>query len=311
MVRSVAKFLVLLAIAGVLLHVYREPTYTTAMQLYRFAAPCSVPIPYRIGNIDPRFGVGTSSVLVTVDSAVASWEKASGLDLFVYSTSTSAMSIDFIYDSRQEITNTLKELGLSIDEDMGSYEAAKERYTTVYASYESLNAQFETQYAAYKKDAAAHEAQVNMWNERGGAPSAQYGRLQKEQAELKQREAALEQLQQRVNGAIKNVNALAVFMNHLAEVLNTQSSTYNSIGAQQKQEFQEAVYERSFGSEVIHVYEFDGMLRLKRVLAHELGHSLGLNHVENEASIMYRLNQGRNEVPTAEDMAELSRACRL
>jgi predicted Zn-dependent protease len=61
--------------------------------------------------------------------------------------------------------------------------------------------------------------------------------------------------------------------------------------------------------EEINIYEFDSRTALLRVLAHEFGHALGLDHNDNEQSIMHYLNSSTNLKPTKEDLAALREVC--
>ena len=74
---------------------------------------------------------------------------------------------------------------------------------------------------------------------------------------------------------------------------------------------EEGVYFFEDGKKEIDIYEFSSREKLIRVLAHEFGHALGLEHLDNPKAIMYYLNEGTNEKLTTDDLTALKQKCRL
>ncbi|MBI5644878.1 matrixin family metalloprotease [Candidatus Kaiserbacteria bacterium] len=308
--QRITQTIIPIIIIGALTYTFRTEIHILGLQLVQTVAPCTVPISYRIGSIDSRFGISNAQVLDALRHAESTWEKVAGRDLFRYVPEGDAViTVRFVYDKRQATTERLKDIGLSLDSDLASYHALEAKYRTYKSAYESKHSTIEQESAAFTARASAYEREVKMWNARGGVNASAAERLDRERSALESIQADLEARSRTLQKDADTVNALVDELNHMARALNSNVATYNKVGTSVGDEFEEALYEKRAGQESIEVYEFDGPERLRRVLAHEFGHALDIEHVDDNRAIMYRLNQGTNQVPTRADIEALQSVC--
>ena len=70
---------------------------------------CATPVKYRIGKLDPRFGITRQDFQRQVEEAGKAWETAAGQTLFEYDA-RGALEVDLVYDGRQEMTQRRNKL---------------------------------------------------------------------------------------------------------------------------------------------------------------------------------------------------------
>jgi len=296
-------------IVGVVFY-FEDNLQLAEKNLTQIISPCGKPIEYSVGDFDPKFGLSRENFLKAVEEAAQIWQTPINKNLFNYAES-GGLKINLIYDERQEATDKLKKLGLSIHTDQATYDSLKNKYSTFDKTYNAQKNELDNIIKYYNEQKANYEDEVKAANKRGGANSDEYAILEQEKKDLNNLAESIKQKQTALNKIADDINAVASVINRLIRELNLSVDDYNTIGAGASGEFQEGQYVRDAAGERINIYQFDNQKLLIRVLAHEFGHALDIDHLDNPKAVMYRLNESGNEKITADDVMALKAVCQI
>ncbi len=281
----------------------------SGVTFYRhFQSPCDQTLEYSIGRFDDQFSISREQFLVDLLRAERVWEDAAGKNLFSYKEDAK-FKINLIYDERQLTTMQKQKTESGLESVEIILNKLDQEFKQMKISFESESLAHDARSEAFKLAQKEYESMVDFWNSKGGAPRSQYEELQKMSEELQTEAANLNANVSRLNAKARELNALLDRRNEAARNYNKVASGYNqSYG--HGLEFNQAEYVGG----AINVYQFTNSSDLLTALAHEFGHALGMDHVENSSSVMYYLTGDNTEtglVPTVEDLEELRRVCGL
>ena len=284
-----------------------------------FSTACEVPIRWWIAEVDPRFGITEDEATRAVRQAGMLWESALGRVL-MFQESPEGIPVRFVYDERQQVTQERQAREASIGERveaMAETEAAVEAVRSRLANRRIVH---EARLMSFEARVASHEDMVEYWNQRGGAPPAELQRLRLAEEEL-------ETVRLYANEASDEVNALVERMNQTTDQLNREVTDTNQARVELEEQFplmrvqsgqfiesRSGIGRLTFSREVeIRIFQFEDRNHLRLVIAHELGHALGLDHTGVEGALMAEAvvanpGQGQPQVQ-ASDVENLRNLC--
>jgi hypothetical protein len=272
--------------------------------------PCLETITYRLGKVDERFNLTREEFQTAVNMAAVMWGKPFNRDLF-REDHDGAIEINLLYDYRQEATDRLKKLNYKIDRSKGSYEELKSRLENLKAEYEQKKAGLDSDLDAYNAKVNVFNIETDSWNRRGEVPQSVHTRLMEEKDELVILNDNLHTRQVEIKTLVDTINSVVVVINEIASNSNMDLVDQQNIGNTLGREFCEGFYEYKNGKRSITIYQYDNEYRLVRVLAHEFGHALGLNHSKSAEAVMYPLIKSDSLALAADDIAALKGHCKI
>ncbi len=246
------------------------------------AAPCAEPLAYSIRAIDPQFGITEEEVQKALADAERIWEEGTGRDLLVYQK-TDGLPLDFVYDERQQVTEKRQDLennldALNVNQTKLETNRKVEEYDLAKARYEALLKNYQSKVDNFNESVA-------QLNKKGGADEEEYKDLQKQKEDLKSDFRKLEEQRAQVNSLVTSVGKQVEATNAAVEKYNQEIENFNTTYGANQEAFDQGLYT----GDAITIYQYDDYNHLVLVLAHELGHALGIDHLEDSKALMYYL----------------------
>lgn len=266
-------------------------------------SPCSVSMGYTIGTFDAHFGISKEDFIQEIESAAMVWRAASNKNLF-HHNEQGPLIINLIYDERQAQTEDLSYLALDIDNAKRNAELLEQEYESQKADYNLQGKQLTEDSEAFQIKYKAYGDKVTKYNSEGGAPQGIYESMTVELENLKQEAKALEARKVSLLQLMETINNKVARYNEFVAYINTLIKRSNSLGAKK---FTEGRFTPR--TNTIDIYQYSDKTKLRRVLSHELGHVLGINHNDNVRSIMYSVNSATTTTLSKEDFQALKEAC--
>lgn len=272
--------------------------------------PCSSSIKVMLGEVDERFQISREELEGEVREAADFWSDAIGQPVVVYDDQE-GIPIHFIYEDQQELTDQERELRERI-------ERADDYVVSLERGLRQKERVYQQETAAYEVDSsslARRIDQLNQWvrkvNDKGGFNEDELRQYHYRKQGVDQSAENLEDKQQWLVEYGFEISELVVEINRLIEEKNQLIDEYN-VRFSGVHYLTQGVYEWNATDRVIQVLQFGGREELKLVLAHEIGHALGIDHLEDENAVMYRTigNRQRSRLQvTDSDIAALRDAC--
>ena len=271
---------------------------------------CTTALTWSIGEIDSRFEIKADTIKRIMEEVNQLWSRPVGNKLLMYSDSAQ-FKINFIYSDGQEFTNSEQELTQKINKMRLDYYAMKIDYQQLSNQYNTLSSNYNDIISKYDELVKDYKRTLSRWDDSGVIPREENEKLNNLKKKIEQKKLTSEKRLDELNTLAKKMEQLSTKLNNQADRVNESIFYYRENFTQMKT-FHQGSYLQTGGRRKINIYQFEDLNKLRLVLAHEVGHALGLSHVYNAESIMYFLMENqkvRNLQLSDEDIQAIKDRC--
>ena len=234
------------------------------------AAYCQMPLGWRLGNLDPEFGLTATQAEAMIQQAATMWNEKTGQQLLRHDP-VNGFLIDFKFDARQQqlLTQRLLQRNLTRYDDaiQPGLQQLPEKF-----------AELDRQIADFNQQKTELQTQINQW--RPTDPNAETLRRQLEQQQQRLvREA--EWLVQQREQLLRDQNYLNETIRQRNELVETAQPNELSVA------FEVGLMTIRQQQRTMTIFAFSSETDLIATIAHEFGHAFGVGHINDPASIMF------------------------
>ena len=282
----VRKFLILLSFIVVVIIVYQKKN--------QYRNDLSLPLAelhlyYRIGTIDPRFHLTEDEAKILLQDAAKIWEQPLGHQFFFYNPKAD-FKVNFIYDQRQQRTNERQHVEREIADDDGRTQVASAHFEQQKSMLQDEVRQHNDELHLLNARISHHQQLVALVNSHGGTTQSEAQIYQDENDQINRDVAKYNQ-----NTVL--LNAKEVDLQNQAKAIQSQVDAYNEQYQTYSKKFSGRLFEVGlYNGDEINIYEYGNKDDLRLILAHEIGHSLGLNHSHDPLSLMYPILEKQDQI---------------
>jgi hypothetical protein len=275
-------------------------------QRTNYKNPCTQTVSYSLGSIDSRFSISKEDFLTIVRRSTDTWNRAGNKTFFAYALAGGDITVSLVYDERQQNTVESSLQKAEIENSKNAASTLQDEYTREKEAFNEKKELYTSDLNVFNDRQQKYNESVTMWNAKGGAPQQEYNNLIEERDSLTRENARLQGIYKELQDTLTTINQKIDRYNELVRYVNDKIAQVNTLANKQ---FTEGNY--SSGSNTITIFQYSDEVKLERVLTHEFGHALGLDHLDTEDSIMYYLNTKSTLALSNDDIRAMKDICKI